>query len=85
MSWCSRCESVCVRPGSPDRHESIPQFLWYCGGSGQKKGGTDRPRLFDALTDGSDYFDVLSLGAFLTLGDFELHFLAFDQGFEARA
>ena len=50
-----------------------------------KKGGTDRPRLFDALTDGSDYFDVLSLGAFLALGDFELHFLAFDQGFETRA
>ena len=50
-----------------------------------KKGGTDRPRLFDALTDGSDYFDVLSLGAFLALRDFELHFLAFDQGFETRA
>jgi len=50
-----------------------------------KKGGTNRPRLFDALTDGSDYFDVLSLGAFLALRDVELHFLAFDQGFETRA
>ena len=30
----------------------------------------------------SERFDVLSLGAFLTLGDRELHFLAFSQGFE---
>ncbi len=32
----------------------------------------------------SDRDDVLSLGTFLALGDRELDFLAFGQGFEAR-
>ena len=31
----------------------------------------------------SERYDVLSLGALLALGDCELHFLAFSQGFEA--
>jgi len=31
----------------------------------------------------SDSYDVLSLGTLLALGDCELHFLAFSQGFEA--